>query len=188
MNRKKDRKRIWYKDNGAPTLYREDFARQGFQLSLLGATPKEIAEFFDVAIGTITHWKTTHPEFAYALKRGGAVADMKVTKSLFKRAIGFDYTEESVVDGKDAKGEHYKYTRIVKKKIVGDVKAQQYWLNNRQKDKWSSISKVEAIGTTEDKFDIEKALENGDLNQIQLNLLKQIAVKQIAASSGISEN
>lgn len=185
-NTKKDRKRIWYKDNGTPTLYRDDFARQGFQLSLLGATSKEIAEFFDVAIGTIENWKRVHPEFSYALRRGGMVADMAVTKSIYKRACGYNYEEETLVEGKDAKGEHYAYTRKVKKHVAGDVKAGIFWLTNRQKEKWANVTKIEAVA--DQKFDIEDALKMKTLTPMQVELLKQIAVKQIAASSGISEN
>lgn len=114
-----------------PTAYKKEYAEQARKLCLLGATDVDLAEFFDVAKSTINLWKKKHPEFSDSIKKGKTVADAEVAESLYKRAIGIEYTEKKVsTDGKKEKKE------VTKKFIPPDAASAIFWLKNRQPSKW----------------------------------------------------
>lgn len=118
---------------GRPKEYKPEYAKQAFKLCLLGATDKEIADFFEVTERTINNWKQLHPEFFQALRRGKTEADAEVAASLFQRAIGLTVEKQHVVAYKG----HIKIVDLVEH-IVGDVGAQKMWLYNRAPDRWKA--------------------------------------------------
>ena len=76
--------------------YHDDWA---WSLAIKGATDQDIADAFRVSRRTIIRWRQTYPSFNTACQSGKEVADAKVKKSLFERAVGFEYQEkESVID------------------------------------------------------------------------------------------
>lgn len=58
------------KSRGRKSEYREEYAEQALKLCLLGATDKEIAEFFSVSEQTLNSWKKKFPQFLESLKKG----------------------------------------------------------------------------------------------------------------------
>lgn len=131
---------------GAPSKYDPAYADQVTKLCKLGATDKEIADFFDVEESTINNWKKAHPEFLESIKKGKIIADAEVAHSLHKRAIGYQYDEVTyeklgvndngmAVDDKGdieaTKAEAYK-RKVVTKEVAPDVAAQNIWLKNRR--------------------------------------------------------
>lgn len=118
---------------GRPSSYKEEFAELTYNYCLLGATDKELAIFFDVEESTINNWKKQYPKFLESIKRGKEIANAQVAHSLFKRATGYDAPDTDI---KVARG------KIVKTKLIKhyppDPTSMIYWLNNRQRDKWSN--------------------------------------------------
>jgi len=57
------------KSRGRKSEYREEYAEQALKLCLLGATDKEIAEFFSVSEQTLNSWKKKFPQFLESLKK-----------------------------------------------------------------------------------------------------------------------
>lgn len=47
----------------------KEYANQALKLCLLGATDKELADFFSVSEQTLNKWKKDYPEFLESLKR-----------------------------------------------------------------------------------------------------------------------
>lgn len=133
---------------GRPTLYKPEYCEQASKLCKLGATDKELAEFFDIAESTLNDWKLTYPEFSESIKYGKQLADATVAESLYKRATGYEHedTDIRVVEGKIAQ------TPIIKK-YPPDTAAAIFWLKNRQKKKWRD--KIETGFTDEDGNDRE---------------------------------
>jgi hypothetical protein len=138
-----------------PSKYQETFNKQAYKLALLGAKDKELATFFEVDEATINRWKIDYPEFCESLKAGKEIADMKVSKSLYKRALGFKYdevTHERVEVGEfnPQLGEFVKVpatkTKVVTKYIIPDTTAQIFWLKNRQSAKWRDKQEVQHSG------------------------------------------
>ena len=120
------------KKRGRKSEYRIEYADQALKLCLLGATDKEIAEFFSVSEQTLNSWKKKFPQFLESLKKGKAVADANVASRLYSRAIGYDAkatkfaTNEGRITDKVEYIEHY----------PPDTTAAIFWLKNRQRDRW----------------------------------------------------
>lgn len=130
---------------GRPTDYRIEFNEQVVKLCKLGATDKEIADFFEVTETTINNWKVEHPDFFESIKRGKVLADAEVADKLFKRATGYEYKETTFekIGAKEAalevgeEGMEKIEDDIYKKKVVlkempPDTVAGIFWLKNRR--------------------------------------------------------
>ena len=74
---------------GRPSLYREEYAEQARKLCLLGATDKELADFWGVSVQTYYDWQKAHPEFLESIMRGKILADAEVADKLYQRALGY---------------------------------------------------------------------------------------------------
>ena len=124
---------------GAPTLYREEFNELAYNYCLLGATDKELAEFFKVAEQTVNNWKVEYPEFFESITRGKGLADANVAKSLYHRAVGYEHPEliTATFQGQITD------TMEVTKHYPPDTVAAQFWLKNRRPNQWR------------DKFDVD---------------------------------
>jgi uncharacterized protein YjcR len=107
-------------DGGRPTKYKTQYVEEAYELCLLGATDKDLAEEFEVNEDTINEWKKAYPAFADALKRGKRKADAKVAAALYKRAVGFSYDEVTFekVDISDSLNDDDIKEDIYKKKVV----------------------------------------------------------------------
>ena len=116
---------------GRPTDYREEYCVQVEKLCKLGATDKEIADFFEVTETTINNWKTDYPEFFESIKKGKILADAEVSEKLYQRAIGYEHPDIDirVIDSEIVTTELVKY-------YSPDPVAAIFWLKNRQKKKW----------------------------------------------------
>ena len=81
---------------GRPTDYREEYNEQVTKLCKLGATDKELADFFEVAESTINLWKEVHPQFSESIKEGKIQADANVAQALYHRAIGYKHEDVDI--------------------------------------------------------------------------------------------
>jgi hypothetical protein len=112
---------------GAPSKYQEAYAAQVYKLCLLGATDKEIGDFFEVCEATINNWKKEYPEFLESIKKGKIVADANVANALYKKATGFENDEVKIFQ--------YEGAPVVvpyKAYYAPDTAAINIWLKNRR--------------------------------------------------------
>ena len=126
---------------GRPTDYREEYAGQAEKLCLLGATDMQLADFFGVSEQTINAWKHSFPKFLESLKVGKKNADNAVVRSLYRKAVGYEYESEKIfcVDGQ--------VVRAATREIVppSDT-AMIFWLKNRQPKEWRDKTETEHSG------------------------------------------
>lgn len=148
---------------GRPSKYNVEFVKQAYKLALLGAKNPELADFFEVNTDTIKEWRKIHPEFSAALKKGKELADMRVSKNLYKRANGFYYDEvtHEEIEIKQPGAEVGKkiivpatLKKVVRKMVVPDTTAQIFWLKNRQPDKWRDKNELSLTVPEEQVFTI----------------------------------
>ena len=82
--------------SGRPTKYKDEYAEQVKKLCDLGATDRQLADFFKVAESTINLWKLEHPEFSESLKLGKEVPNNNVERSLYNRALGYSHEMDDI--------------------------------------------------------------------------------------------
>lgn len=118
------------------TLFREEYVKQAQKLAEMGHTDTEIAQFFGVADSTFKAWKARFPELGSSLKAGKEVADDRVERSLYTRAVGFSVDTEKIFcsDGDIVRAKTKQY-------YPPDVAAAFIWLKNRRG--WSDRARVE---------------------------------------------
>lgn len=144
-------------NKGQSSTYRPEYAEQARKLCLLGATDKELADFFEVTEQTINNWKKEQIEFFESIKKGKQLADADVAERLFKRACGYvaPDVDIKVIDSQIVKTE-------IEKHYPPDTTAAIFWLKNRQRDKWRDKQDheitgkdggpIEALALTKDEY------------------------------------
>lgn len=119
------------KNRGRPSAFKEEYLEQATKLCRLGATDKEIADFFGVAESTLNKWKLEKPGFSESLKAGKMLADARVAEALFSRATGYSHPDVHI---SSYMGD-VTVTPITKH-YPPETLACIYWLKNRQPEIW----------------------------------------------------
>lgn len=123
---------------GRPTDFKDEFCDQAEKICKLGATDKELADFFEVTETTINNWKLKHPKFFESIKSGKQLADANVAASLYHRAVGYSHPE---IDLKMYEGSIIQ-TEVIKQ-YPPDPTSMIFWLKNRQPNKWRDKHEVD---------------------------------------------
>lgn len=126
-----------------PSKFKEEYTEQLKVLCRLGATDKDLAEFFKVTEQTINNWKKAKPEFFEALKNAKDEADEKVEKSLFQRATGYQHEEDKIFN---ANGEPLIVPTV--KRYPPDTVAAIFWLKNRKPEQWREKQEIDYTDKT----------------------------------------
>lgn len=116
-------------NTGRPTDYSPDYDEQVLKLCRLGATDKELADFFDVSEQTLNTWKKKHPSFLESIKEGKERSDAEIANSLFHRAKGYSHKDVHI---SNYQGE-ITQTEIIKH-YPPDPTSCIFWLKNRRRN------------------------------------------------------
>lgn len=102
-----------------------------------GWTDTEISDLLGVKRRTFSDWKRIRPEFGELVAEWKEIADQRVERALFERAVGYSVEEERpmVVAGE---------VQIVRyrKHIASDPTSMIFWLKNRKKEEWNDQVQV----------------------------------------------
>jgi hypothetical protein len=90
-------------------------------------------------MSSLTDYKAKYPAILAALKKGKEVVDIEVENALYKRTIGYEYTETR----KEFEGEALAKETETVKFVPPDVTAQIFWLKNRAAERWRDRAKDE---------------------------------------------
>ena len=120
--------------DGRASKYRKSFDDLAFKYTLLGATDKEMADFFGISEKTINTWKQKHPEFLQSITRWKDSADSNVAERLYQKAMGYEHDEEKIFQ---YEGKPVRVATI--KHYPPDTQAASLWLRNRQPEKWRDL-------------------------------------------------
>ena len=129
---------------GQRTKYKEEYVDQVEKLCALGAMDAEIAHFFNVSVPTLSSSAAIHEDFDAALQKGGALADDRVERSLYQRAVGYSYVSEKIFVDK-ATGEVIRVP--IGEHVPPDVKAQIFWLKNRDPENWRDRREIDVTAS-----------------------------------------
>lgn len=93
-----------------------------------GLTDEQIADNMGISTSTLYEWKKRYSEISEALKESKEIADRHVENALYKRSIGYKFTEQTVTNKGEVvdveKYEHPNTTAII------------FWLKNRKSLEW----------------------------------------------------
>lgn len=123
---------------GRGTKFEPDMVEMARQWRRDGGTLQQIAQNLGIHIDTLHEWRKKHTDFSDALRESTDYVNATVENAMLKRARGFTYTEVSQeyenIDGRMVKVK----SKRIRKRVLGDVDAQKFWLTNRQPAKWKS--------------------------------------------------
>ncbi|CCO12067.2 putative uncharacterized protein [Carnobacterium maltaromaticum LMA28] len=105
-----------------------------------GLTEIEICKRLDVAESTFNNYKREFSELMESLKKGKEIADYQVEDALYKRAIGYEYEEET---RQLTESGAFTTTKIVTKHVSPDTGAIALWLKNRKRDSWQKHNSID---------------------------------------------
>lgn len=97
-----------------------------------GATDVEICAALEISKSTLQEWTGRYKELATAMKLGKKVADDRVVRSLYQRAVGFHYEAVKIFKPKGEDPTIVPYTEYV----IPDTTACIFWLKNRDRANW----------------------------------------------------
>lgn len=141
-----------------PSKYKEEYAEQAYKLCLLGATDKDMADFFDVDEATINRWKESQQAFCESIKRGKTLADATVAQKLYHRAIGYEHKELITASFQGQITD----TMEVTKHYAPDPTAAIFWLKNRKPREWRDKQDIEHSGELNFVINRKRVSANGD--------------------------
>lgn len=111
-----------------------------------GASIADLCKHFNVkSRQTIYNWANKYPEFEQALRTGSGIADDMAEHSMFRRVMGYEYTEvKTVTENRDTPNGKETVTRTekIKKQVAPDVDAGKFWLKNRRPHLWKEKKEV----------------------------------------------
>ena len=109
-----------------------------------GATAKEIADKLGIAYSTFRKYLDDggkgverYAALSAAFVRACEGPDGQVEAALFKRACGYQYTEQTEEERLDKFGNVVKLHKQVTRDIPPDPTSAMFWLANRRPDRWS---------------------------------------------------
>jgi hypothetical protein len=147
-----------------------------YKLALLGLTNQELADFYDVAMSTLSLWIKNEKEFSETLKRGREQADADVANSLRREASGYRYYTKTITTKKKS-GEVVEETvpatedefnatggtlTIQEHYARPNTTAQFFWLQNRQPHLWQNKKSVHVSSPDKSMAKIAKMLRKRD--------------------------
>jgi hypothetical protein len=124
-----------------PSKFKPEFIEQARKLAQLGATDREIADFFEVCEATLNRWKGDFPELCASLKIGKAESDDRVERSLYHRALGYKHDAVKIfqVNGVPLEVPYVEH-------FPPDTTAAIFWLKNRRPEQWRDKVQQELTG------------------------------------------
>jgi hypothetical protein len=117
------------------------------RLAESGLSDEEIGLSSGLGLSIFRRWKKKYPDFAAAIELGRSGADYAVVEALYKKAVGYNVTlsktyklkrvEYDAATGKKIREYEELATGIDENYVPGDLKAETFWLKNRQPERWS---------------------------------------------------
>jgi transcriptional regulator with XRE-family HTH domain len=152
----------------------EQLIHQMRKLAERGFTQREMADFFKVGLSTLEYWLKNRPELKQAVQEGREIANAKVERSLYEKAIGFKT--------KEIKAFQYEgqiLSEEFEKHYPPDTGSAIFWLKNRMPEKWAEMARIDHNHTGTISHKIEE-LPIQDLPKEQQELLFNLNLKQLS--------
>lgn len=127
-----------YSNNGRPSDYRPEYDEMVHNFALLGACDREMCKIIGVSEVTFNAWKKEYPSFLKSLQEGREIADGKVARSLYQRAVGYSHPDVHITTQKIKLEDGSEDVNVIKTPIIKhyppDPGAAKHFLNIRRRN------------------------------------------------------
>ena len=107
-------------------------------------TDAQIASRLGISYTTFQDWNKKYPEFSSAIKRGKAISNAELLKTMKKTAEGYYVEEEETVVNLDKNKEPKSYSKVVKKRYIPPSTTTQIFLaKNRMPEDFRDVNRHE---------------------------------------------
>lgn len=122
---------------GRPSKKGDIDLQQLYRMAAAGLTECQMAQVIGISRASLSEYKKD-PAYQETLKKGKAISDDRVVRSLFERATGYEHEAEEIkVIGADV-------VRVpVIKHYPPDPTAMIFWLKNRKPDDWRDKQEIQ---------------------------------------------
>jgi hypothetical protein len=133
---------------GRKPKYQTAWARIARKACERGLTDREVANLLGINASTFYRWRVEYPHFARAVRLGKEMADARVERALFSRAVGYDYDIEKQIMTR--RGPQMLRWR---EHLPPDVGAAMAYLKNRRPDRWRDTHRIEHTRSPYDRIE-----------------------------------
>ena len=137
-------------------------------------TTKNIARNLGIGYSTFRRYIRDHRDLRDCVRINREEANRLIKAALYRRAVGYEYREETV----ELVDDQFTVTKIVTKEIPPNTRAIIQWLIHFQSDKWSVKGPNDVKGT----FDFGKILEESG------NQVARLREEKMKAEAEAAEN
>lgn len=127
---------------GRPEIFTAAIGEKIIELAKAGKTHKQTADIIGVHVRTLEYWLKNKQELLWSVRENKQLADEIVEASLYAKATGYSHEAVKIFCSKDGEVTEVPYIEH----HPPDTQAAQFWLKNRQPDKWREKSEVETKG------------------------------------------
>lgn len=147
MAKKTSKKKPPKKKNGRPSKKDKIDLKQLTILAEYGLTDKQLSKALGICEASLNNYKKDK-KFLESLKKGKKISDSKVVQSLYKRALGYNYTETH----KERLKSGVITNKEIEKEITPDTTACIFWLKNRMPNDWRDRQEIKHSGSLNHRF------------------------------------
>lgn len=159
-NLKESKVDYWLTDDGIELI--RSWARNTFSKS-------EIADRMGINVNTLVKWQKQYEEIDRAINVTRELVDFQVENAVLKAALGYKTKEIKITVGKKIVNgemvEMLKETTI--KEVPPNIKAAQFWLNNRKFDDWK-MNRDKIVEVDPDDSQVTITIQRGAKQKIDV--------------------
>lgn len=139
---------------GRPSSFKDKYCEIARKACENGATDLEVSEELGINGATLYRWKIKYPNFCEALKAGKEIADNRVERTLYNRAVGYSFDSEKVFQfqGQIVRADTVEH-------VPPDTTAAIFWLKNRKPEQWRDTQRHEHDVTAELGERLDRAIK-----------------------------
>lgn len=126
-----------------------------------GLSDVDIAAKMKINRSTLYAWRSRSQELEDAVNEAKDEADALVENALYKRAVGYKYTETRTETLLNPDGTVNGVTKVVQttREVIPDITSIIFWLKNRQPARWRNVDN-EQMNDTADISKLAEAISN----------------------------
>lgn len=173
---------------GRPSTWRPAFLPLIAEACARGATDIEICGMLGISTRTLCRWRARHADLGRVLKAGKALADDRVERALFTKAVGYSFESEKIVTVSVGDGMSEIQRVPIVEHVPPDTTAAIFWLKNRRRDEWRDKHELEHTGANGGPIQLENRHELGQAMAFALRRAQKLPPPPVTIDAKANEH